>query len=149
MKVILLETIDKVGIKGDVLNVKRGFARNYLVPRDYAIYATPQNMKNIESIKVKLVEVENKRFEILKALGAKVAVQKLTFVRKTDEHENMYGSVSEIDIVQALQQNNIDIPKVAIIMEKHIKQLGEFQVIVKLHKDINVPLHCVIEKESE
>lgn len=149
MKVILLETIDKVGIKGDVLNVKRGFARNYLVPRDYAIYATPQNMKNIESIKVKLVEVENKRFEILKALGEKVALQKLTFVRKTDEHENMYGSVSEIDIMQALQQNNIDIPKAAIIMEKHIKQLGEFQVIVKLHKDINVPLHCVIEKESE
>ncbi len=149
MKVILIETIDKIGIKGDVINVKRGFARNYLIPRDYAIYATPQNLKNLDSLKVKFVEEENKRFAILKALGEKVAEQRLTFLRKTDEHENMYGSVSEIDILHALQEKNVDIPKAAIIMEKHIKQLGEFQVNVKLHKDINVTLYCVVEKEND
>jgi large subunit ribosomal protein L9 len=149
MKVILIESIDKVGIKGDVINVKRGFARNYLVPRDYAIYATPQNLKNLDSLKVKFVEEESKRFAILKALGDKVAEQNISFLRKTDEHENMYGSVSEIDIMHALQEKNVDIPKASIIMEKHIKQLGEFQVMVKLHKDINVTLHGVVEKDTE
>lgn len=149
MKIILIESIDKVGVKGDVVNVKRGFARNFLVPRNFAIYATPQNLKNLDTLKVKFVEEENKKLEQLKAIAASLNGVKLSFLRKTDEHENMYGSVSEIDVLHFLQEKNIDIPKAAILMDKHIKKLGEFVVNIKLHKDIQVTLQGVVEKESE
>jgi large subunit ribosomal protein L9 len=149
MKVILTENIEKVGVKGDVINVKRGFARNYLVPRNFAIYATPQNIKNLSGIKQRFVEEENKRFEQLKQLAEKISAVKLTYVRKVDEQENMYGSVSEMDIIHELKEKNIDIPKTAVLMDKHIKQLGEFEVAIRLHKDINLMVHGIVEKETE
>jgi len=148
MKVILTENIEKVGVKGDVINVKRGFARNYLVPRNFAIYATPQNMKNLTGIKQKYADEENKRLEQLKLIGEKITGLKLTYVRKVDEHENLYGSVSEMDILHELKEKNIDIPKAAILMDKHIKQLGDFEVAIRLHKDINVTVRGTVEKEG-
>jgi large subunit ribosomal protein L9 len=149
MKVILTQNIDKVGSKGEVINVKRGFARNYLVPRNSAIYATPQNLKKLDSLKKQFAEEDSKRLEQFRALGEQVAALTLTFFRKTDEHESMYGSVSETDIHHELKEKNVDIPKGAIIMEKHIKQLGEFEIPIHLHKEVNVKLHINVEKESE
>jgi large subunit ribosomal protein L9 len=148
MKVILTENIEKVGVKGDVINVKRGFARNYLVPRNFAIYATPQNMKNLAGIKQKYADEESKRLEQLKLIGEKITGLKLVYVRKVDEHENLYGSVSEMDILHELKEKNIDIPKAAVLMDKHIKQLGDFEVTIRLHKDINVTVHGTVEKEG-
>ena len=149
MKVILTENIEKVGVKGDVVNVKRGFARNYLIPRDFAIYATPQNLKNLSGIQQRFAEEENKRFELLKQLAQKISETQLSFVRKVDENDNMYGSVSEMDILNGLKDKNIEVPKTAIIMEKHIKNLGEFEVQIHLHKDINVLVRGLVEKETE
>jgi large subunit ribosomal protein L9 len=149
MKIILTENIEKVGVKGDIVNVKRGFARNYLVARNFAIYATPQNVKNLDSLKKQFAVEENKRFEYLKQIGEQISALNLSFVRKVDEHENMYGSVSESDIHHSLAEKKIDVPKAAIILEKHIKQLGEFEVPIHLHKDINVVLHGIVEKEAE
>jgi len=148
MKVILTENIEKVGSKGDVINVKRGYARNYLVPRNFAIYATPQNMKRLDGMKKQFADEESKRFEQLKQLGAKISELKLAFVRKVDEHDSMYGSVSEMDIVHELGEKGIEIPKTAVIMEKHIKQLGDFDVPLRLHKDINITVHVVVVKEG-
>jgi large subunit ribosomal protein L9 len=147
MKVILTENIEKVGAKGDVLNVKRGFARNYLIPRNFAIYATPLNLKKLDGLKQQYAVEENKRLEQMKQLSGQISALSLIFIRKVDEHENMYGSVSETDILHELQQRNIDIAKTAIIMEKHIKQLGDFEVKIHLHKDVNTVLHGVVQKE--
>ena len=149
MKVILTETIEKVGVKGDVVNVKRGFARNFLIPRKYAIIATPQNMKSLDGLKKHFQEQEAKQMELLKQLAALVSETNLIFFRKVDEHENMYGSVSENDILHALKEKNIDIPKPAVIMDKHIRQLGEFSIPIRLHKDVLATLHGVVEKESD
>jgi len=149
MKVILTENIEKVGSKGDIINVKRGFARNYLVPRNFAIYATPLNMKNLDNLKKQFAVEENKKLEHLRQVAEQISGLKLTYTRKVDEHENMYGSVSETDILHDLKQRNIDIPKSAVIMEKHIKQLGDFEVKIHLHKDIQVTLTGTVEKESE
>lgn len=148
MKVILTENIEKVGVKGDVINVKRGFARNYLIPRNFAIYATPQNMKNLSGIKQRFADEENKRLEHLKQVAGKISELHLTYYRKVDEHENLYGSVSEMDIVHELKEKNIDIPKAAVLMDKHIKQLGEFEVNIRLHKDINVTVHGSVINEN-
>ncbi|MFO7660554.1 MAG: 50S ribosomal protein L9 [Candidatus Cloacimonadaceae bacterium] len=148
MKVILIENIEKVGAKGDVVNVKRGFARNYLVPRDLAIYATPQNLKRLEGMKKQFADEESKRIEQFKQVAASMAGLKLEFVRKVDEHDSMYGSVSETDILHELKEKNIDIPKAAILMEKHIKQLGDFEIPVRLHKEVNLNLLIKVSKEQ-
>lgn len=147
MKVILTENIHKLGSKGDIINVKRGFARNYLVPRNYAIYATPLNIKKQEVLKKQFADEDSKQFEYFKQIGDKISGLKLVFVRKVDEHDNLYGSVSEMDILNELKNLDIDISKTAIHMEKHIKHLGDFEVPIKLHKDISVALHGFIEKE--
>jgi large subunit ribosomal protein L9 len=148
MKVILTENIDKVGVKGDVINVKRGFARNYLVPRNFAIYATPINVKKLDSLKQQFAKEESKQLEQLKKIGEQISALKLSFTRKVDEHENLYGSVSEIDIQHELKEKGIDIPKAAILMDKHVKQLGEFEVAIRLHKDVNVTVRGTVLKEG-
>lgn len=148
MRVILMQSIDKVGTKGDVINVKRGFARNYLVPRNYAIYATPQNLKQLEALKKQFADEESQKIEQMKELGTKITSLKLIFVRKVDEHDSMYGSVSEMDLIHELKEKGIDIPKSAILLDKHIKNLGEHDIQIRLHKEVNVLLHIDVEKEE-
>ncbi len=149
MKVILLNHIDKLGKKGEVVTVKRGYARNYLIPRDLALYATPQNMKGLTDIQSKAAEEEERLIAELKKLDDKIRNIKLVFVRKVDENEHMFGSVSETDISHELAEKGVTIHKSAVIMEKHIKTLGETQVQIRLHKDIISDLHITVEKEGK
>ena len=148
MKVILLENIEKVGSKGELINVKRGFARNYLIPRNYAIYATPQNMKKLSAIQANLAAEEEKRVAELKNLAEKLNSLSLVFARKVDENEHMFGSVSENDIINELIAQGFDLNRAQILMEKHIKELGEISVPVKLHKDITASLKITVNKED-
>ena len=149
MKVILLNHIEKLGKKGEVVSVKRGFARNYLIPRKLAIYATPQNMKHLSAIQNQAAEEEEKLIEELKKLDAKIRTLSLVFVRKVDEHDSMFGSVSEIDIVNELAAQDVNIHKSAVLMEKNIKSLGETVVQIRLHKDIVSELKVLVEKEAK
>lgn len=148
MKVILLENIDKLGKKGEVQTVKRGFARNYLIPRDLAIYATPTNMKKLGDIQAKAAVEEEKRMAELKNLAQKIAGNKLAFVRKVDENDHMFGSVSEVDICNALHEAGIEIHKSTVMLDKHIKELGEHKVNVRLHKDVVATLLITVSKEN-
>ncbi|HRY83454.1 MAG TPA: 50S ribosomal protein L9 [Candidatus Cloacimonadota bacterium] len=149
MKVILLESIEKLGSKGEVVNVRRGFARNFLIPRNSAIYATPLNMKKLSSIQASFAEAEQKKLAELKVLAEKIASAKVVLARKVDENEHMFGSVSELDIVNALHEQGIEIHKAALVMEKHLKELGEFKLAVKLHKEVSAELTVLVEKEAE
>ena len=149
MKVIMLENIEKLGNKGEVVNVKRGYARNYLVPRAIALYATPVNMKKLSSIQAESKADEEKKLLELKNLAEKIASAKLTFVRKADEHGTMFGSVSDSDIVTALKEKNIDILRSHVQMEQHIKELGQHTLQVRLHKDVVAYLSFVVEAEAK
>ncbi len=148
MKVIMLKSIEKVGKQGEIVSVKRGFARNYLTPRGYAIYATPANMKNLSVIQNKLKEEEEKMLAELKKLAENINVASVVFERKLDEHGSMFGSVSENDIIHALQGMGITIHKSNLAMDKHFKEIGEFSVPVRLHKDVNADLKVIIEPEK-
>jgi len=148
MKVILLSNIEKVGHKGDVVNVKRGFARNYLVPRNFAIYATPSNMARLGSIQTKAAEEEAQRVAEFQRIAGQLSSKLLTFVRKVDEHDHMFGSVSESDISATLAEQGMNIHKSLIHMEKHIKELGASSVTIRLHKDVQATLNIVVEKEG-
>jgi len=149
MKVILLDHIEKLGNKGELVNVKRGYARNFLIPRKLAIYATPLNLKKLGSIQAKLAQEEEIRMNELKNLAEKLRSASLVFVRKVDENEHMFGSVSETDLAAELKNQGFDIHKSLIHMDKHIKELGESRVLVKLHKDIVVELKVTVNKEEE
>ncbi|HQB98443.1 MAG: 50S ribosomal protein L9 [Candidatus Cloacimonadaceae bacterium] len=149
MKVILLENIDKLGNRGEVVNVKRGYARNYLIPRDYALYATPYNMKRLGNIQEELKVAEEKKVAELKVLAEKIASINLTFVRKVDENQSMFGSVSENDIVHALKEMGVDIHRSTVQMEHHIKELGEHSVPIRLYKDVATSVNFVVQAEAE
>jgi large subunit ribosomal protein L9 len=145
----MLENIEKLGNKGEVVNVKKGYARNYLVPRAFALYATPANMKRLVTIQAELEADEEKKLLELKKLAEKIASVKLTFVRKADEHGSMFGSVSDNDIVIALKGQDIDILRSNVQMEQHIKELGQHTLQIRLHKDVVADLSFVVEAEAK
>lgn len=149
MKVILIEHIENLGAKGELVNVKRGYARNYLIPRAYAIYATPQNMKRLSLIQEDLKASEEKKLAELKLLAEKIASVKLTFKRKVDDQGTMFGSVSANDIVHALAEQELSVQRSMVLLEQHLKELGEHSVQLRLHKDIVTDLTFVVEADTE
>lgn len=149
MKVILIEHIENLGAKGEVVNVKRGYARNYLIPRAYAIYATPQNMKRLSLIQEELKASEEKKLAELKLLAEKIASVKLTFIRKVDDQGTMFGSVSANDIVHALGEQELQVQRSMVQLEHHLKELGEHNVQIRLHKDIVTDLAFAVVAETE
>lgn len=148
MKVILLTYIEKLGNAGEVVRVKRGYARNYLIPRRLAIYATPKNMKQLGAIQSQAAEEEAKLLAELKILDEKIRSLKLTFVRKVDENDNMFGSVSDLDIVNELAAQDVNVHKNTVQLDKHIKSLGELTVPIRLHREIISELAVLVEREG-
>jgi large subunit ribosomal protein L9 len=147
MKIILTKDIAKLGAAGSVVNVKDGYARNYLLPQGFAILATAYNLTKVEEIKTVADEERLERENKLKAFAAQIDGTELTFLRKVDENEHLFGSVSENDIVQALAEKDIDVHKSTVKIDKHLKELGEFDVVVALTQDITATLKVKIDKE--
>ncbi|MCF7918917.1 MAG: 50S ribosomal protein L9 [Candidatus Cloacimonetes bacterium] len=147
MKVILIQDINRKGKAGEVINVADGYARNYLLPRNIAIIANTYNLSKIESIQSEAemarLELENK----YKALALQVSGISLHFTRKADENDHLFGSVSEIDIIEALAEKEIEVHKSFVKMENHLKNLGEFQVEINFPGEINASLKVSIGKE--
>ena len=147
MKIILTKDIKKIGNAGEVMKVADGFARNYLLPRKLAIVATKNNIKRIETIKKEAelarLEVENK----YKATALKLADVELSFVRKADENGHLFGSVSENDIATALTDMELEVHKSNVNLEKHLKELGTFDVEIVFATDISASIKVNIENE--
>ena len=147
MKIILIKDIIKLGEAGSVVKVADGYARNYLIPEKIAILASKGNLKKIEDIKkqaeIEKLEIENK----YKALVLKLADVELQFIRKSDENGHLFGSVSEGDIVNALEEKEIEIHKSHIALEKHLKEIGSFEVPINFTTEITTSLQVKIDSE--
>ncbi len=147
MKVILTKDIKALGEAGKLVKVKAGHARNYLLPKGYAIPASPRNLEKIEVIKKQAAEdklvLHGKYSEIIK----KIEGVELTFVRKADENDHLFGSVSENDIVKALAEKEIEIHKADIIMEKHLKEIGTTDVVISFLSELQTTVKVNIEVE--
>jgi len=147
MKVILVKDIAKMGLVGSVIKVADGYARNYLLPKKIVILATKSNLAKIETIKKKAelekLEIENH----FKALALKINETTLTFTRKADENDHLFGSVSENDIVNSLAEKGIEIHKSAVDIQKHLKEIGSFDVQIAFSSEITANLKVNIEKE--
>ncbi len=149
MKLILTENVENLGRMGQMVEVKPGYARNFLLPHKLAILATPKNLKAQEQV---LKALEKKAAKVLgdaTALASQLAGVTLTFRRKAGEEGRLFGSVTNMDIAEALKEKGFTIDRKSIDLADHIKQLGEFSVPVRLHHEVAPALKVVVEKEPE
>jgi len=148
MEVILIKDVPKLGKAGDVVKVKDGYARNYLIPKGLAILANQKTIKALENQrKIILAKVERERKK-LESLVEKLEGISLTVYRKTIEEDRIFGSVSPVDILNMLKEKGIEIEKNQIILEEPIKKLGIFEVPIKLSSDkiVNIKVEVLEEK---
>ena len=146
MKVILKKYNEKLGEVGDVIKVADGYARNYLLPKGVAILASPQNLPIIKQLK----EAEEKRraeeFKEAEMIMKQIEKATCTFDRLADDKGHLYGSISEMDIVNALEEKGLTIDKTNVILEKHIKETGSHMVDIELEDKIKGKIKIKVVK---
>jgi len=148
MEVILKEDVVKLGSRGDVVKVAEGYGRNFLLPRKLAIEATTGNKKVIEQMKAAAVRRSAKEKAQAEELSKQFDGLSVSFLRRSGEHDQLFGSVTSGDISDALQHKGFNLDRRKIQIHEPLKTLGEFTIPVKLHKDVTAHLKVVIEKEA-
>jgi len=148
MQIILQEDVDKLGHRGDVVTVKPGYARNFLLPRKLAIEATSGNMKALERIRAALakktateLDAAQKQAELLNGVSLK-------FARKTGENDQLFGSVTSADIAEGLATQGFKIDKRQVQLGDAIKALGEYPVTIKVFREVTANIEVHVEKET-
>jgi len=137
MKVILLENVRKVGSIGDVIDVKRGFARNYLISKKKALFASKENIKEVDKIKQELSTKDQKKKKEAKNIQEKLQNKEFEVKKLSTENKELYGSVKPTEIAKILaEKEKIEINPSMIQPVKEIKSLGTFKVILNLHFEI-------------
>ena len=149
MEVILRETIDTLGRAGQVVKVSDGYARNYLLPRKLAYPATPGNLKVIEFERQSLIRKDAKQKEEADQLKGMIDQVEIVIRRKVGEQDALYGSVTNSDVADELEKKGFQIEKRKIHMEDHIKKLGEFEIPIRLFKDVTATVKLKVEAEPE
>ncbi len=149
MKVILKETIDTLGIAGSECNVAAGYARNYLLSQGKAVLATAQNRKVMAQTKAKLELQIAKERKIAEEMAAKIRDIVCTIKAKVHEDIRLYGSVTTHDIKEALNSQNVELERRAILLAEPIKELGEYKVPIRLYKDVEPKITVIVVAEEK
>ena len=145
MKVILLENLTKIGSIGDVIDVKRGFARNYLISTKKALYASKENIKEVEKIKSDLNEKDQEKKKNAKNIFEKINMKEYTVKKLSTENKELYGSVKPTEISKLIfELDKQEIKPSMIQLVKEIKSLGAFTVKVNLHSDIEATINIKV-----
>ncbi len=147
MKVILKEDVKSIGRMGEVINVSDGYARNFLFPKSFAVEANTKNLKEFEHNKRIITEKAVKLREAVKSIADKLASLSLIIKAKTGEDDKLFGSVTSMNIAEALALEGYDVDKKKIIIEEPIKRLGEYPVTIKLHPEISVEVKVHVVQE--
>ncbi|MEI0476813.1 50S ribosomal protein L9 [Brachyspira pulli] len=140
MEVILKKDFISLGYEGDICKVKDGYARNYLIPRNIAVIKNAANLRTLAQMQKSLEKKRAKRKMEAEILKGKMVDISIVIPMKVAENGKLYGSVSQQTIVDALKEKEIDINKRDVHMEKHIKELGEFEVEIKLYHSVNASI---------
>ena len=148
MEVILREDIERLGNRGQVVKVADGYARNFLLPKRLAVAATDANRKIVEQERQAHLRHEAKQKSEAEDLAKLVGGVTLTIAQKAGENDQLFGSVTAKDVADALAQKNYTIDRRKVILEEPIKQLGEFKVPVRLHKDVTAEVTVQVVKED-
>ncbi len=149
MEVILLKDIENLGKKGEIKNVKDGYARNYLIPKGLAIAYSPQNMKRFKSEFELKKGYEIKKEEEALALKKELSTLTLTIRRKVGKDGKLFGAITSKDIADLLKENKIDVDKKDIILEEPIKSKGIYDINIKIFKDITATIKLWVVSEEE
>ena len=147
--VLLREEVDNLGGRGDVVKVRAGYARNYLLPRKLAVEATAGNMKQIERERAVLLQRAAEERAGAETRAGEMRSLSLDFVRKVGEHGLLYGSVTSMDIAEALKERGYEVDRRRIILREPIKETGEFTIAVRLHRDVTVEVPVTVRGEGE
>jgi large subunit ribosomal protein L9 len=148
MEVILKEDVTKLGSRGEVVKVAEGYGRNYLIPKKLAIEATAANRAVIEQMKASAVRRSAREKGDAQVLAQQVEAVTVSFTRKSGERDQLFGSVTSADIAHELEHKGVQIDRRKIQLDEPLKHVGEFNVPVKLHKDVTVQLKVIINREA-
>ena len=148
-KVLLREDVDDLGARGEIVRVRAGYARNYLLPRNLAVEATTGNVKGIEAERAALLKKEAKERATAEGQGQQMGALDLEFKRKAGEQGALYGSVTSMDVAEALHQRGYEIDRHRIHLREPLKRLGEYTVPVRLHREVTIDLKVRVVPEGE
>jgi large subunit ribosomal protein L9 len=148
MEVILREHVDNLGRRGDVVKVADGYARNFLLPRKLALLATEGNKKQIEREKVKFEAKEAEERSVADAIAARMGALEIEIARRVGETEALYGSVTSADIGSALEARGFEVDRRKIQLQEPIKKLGEFDIPIRLHRDVTTHVKVRVVAEG-
>ena len=150
MKVILLENVRKIGSIGDIIEVKRGFARNFLIAKKKALFASKENIKEVEKIKNELSKKDQDKKNSAKIIDEKLKNKEFTIKKLSTENRELYGSVKPTEISKIIKQfEDLEINPSLIQPSKEIKSLGTFDVILNLHSDIQSQIKITVVAQEE
>ncbi|MBF0328254.1 MAG: 50S ribosomal protein L9 [Nitrospirae bacterium] len=147
MKVILKSDVKDLGDAGVVVSVKDGFARNYLIPKNLAVEANEKNIKALEHERKKILEAARKVKAGAEDLASKISALSVTINAKAGDEDKLFGSVTSMDIADALKLQGVDIDKKKIVLDEPIKRLGAYTIPVKIHSSVSAQLNVVVTGE--
>ena len=149
MKVILLENLKKIGSIGDVIDVKRGFARNYLIANKKALHASKENIQEVEKIKIQLGKKDQEKMKEAKKIFEKINKKQFTIKKLSTENNELYGSVKPTEISRIILENeNLEIKPSTMQLSKEIKSLGDFKVKIDLHSQVQAVIDIKVIAEE-
>lgn len=147
MEIILSQNIDKLGRVGDVVKVKDGFARNYLLPNKLGIAATPGNVKKIAQLKAKEAAAYEEQKKQAKGVAEKLAKVSITIAVEVNDLEKLYGAVSETEILKGLEQEGYTFDRSQLVIEKPVDELGIFEIGINLHPEVKGKFRLWVTKK--
>jgi large subunit ribosomal protein L9 len=148
MQIILQEDVEKLGNRGQVVEVAEGYARNFLLPRKLALEASAGNMKRLERMRATFAKKEATEKDAAQKLAELLAGVSISLTRKAGENDQLFGSVTTADLSAALEAQGYTIDKRKITLTDPIKLIGEYQVPIKLHREVTANVKLVVSKEG-
>jgi large subunit ribosomal protein L9 len=148
MEIILLQDIDKLGARGQIVKVADGYARNFLLPQKHALAATPQNRKWLEQQRTRFLKEEARERGDAQEVGKMLEGVSVTVTRKAGEQGTLFGSVTALDVADKLAAQGYKIDRRKIQLQHPLKVLGEYDVHIKLHRDVTATVRVKVEAEA-
>lgn len=149
IEVILMQRVEKLGQMGEVVKVRPGYARNFLLPKGKAIRATKENLEHFQKQRAQLEAQNLKRREEAERIAERVAGLSVVLIRQAGESGSLYGSVTARDIAEACKEAGLTLSRTQVLLEKPIKTLGLTQVRVELHPEVHIPVTVNVARSQE
>lgn len=148
MQIILQEDVEKVGTRGQLVEVAEGYARNFLLPKKLALEATPGNLKRLEKMREAFAKKTAVEKDSAQKLAELLAAVSLTISRKAGENDQLFGSVTSSDISEALAAQGYNVEKRKVVLTDPIKLVGEYEIPLKLHREVTAAVKLTVKKEE-